>query len=195
MKKVLFWLFLFAFTVSLARAQDAATQQLIDQINVRIQDIYTVLDKQDKRISALEKSVSDLQDKLTQPSANNFASADDLKKLAQQIQEVDKKRQDDNAQILKTLEKLAKGGGISTPPHKSSSAATTSDTTLTATTSGNQNGYWKTIEKDDTIIGIAKAYQDKGIKVTYQQILDANPKVDPNKLQVGQKIWIPQPAQ
>ena len=195
MKTISFWLFVFAFTASLARAQDAATQQLIEQINGRIDNLMDMQTAQGKKIADLQKQISDLQEKLNQPAANNYASADDLKKLAQQVQEIDKKRQDDNEQILKTLEKLAKGGGIPTPAHKPPSAAIASDSTSTAATNGNQNGYWQTIGKNDTIVAIAKAYQDKGVKVTVQQILDANPKVDPKNLQIGQKIWIPQPAQ
>ena len=42
MRKILFWIFILTFTASLARAQDAATQQQIDQIDGRIQDIYAV---------------------------------------------------------------------------------------------------------------------------------------------------------
>ena len=102
------------FTSSIARAQDAATQQQIDQVNGRIQDIYDTQDKQDKRIAALEKSIGDLQDKLSQPAANNSASADDLKKLAEQVKDLAKKQQDDNDLIVKELEKLGKGGGAPT---------------------------------------------------------------------------------
>jgi len=46
----------------------------------------------------------------------------------------------------------------------------------------------------DTISAIAKAYQDKGVKVTVKQILDANPGLDPKNLKVGQKVWIPDPS-
>jgi uncharacterized protein YecE (DUF72 family) len=86
-----------------ARAQDDATQQQIDKLTGQVQDL--MLDAQaaqGKRIDALEKQISDMGDKLNQPAANDSASADDLKKLAEQVQEIDKKRQDDNDLILKT---------------------------------------------------------------------------------------------
>jgi len=39
-----------------------------------------------------------------------------------------------------------------------------------------------------------KAYAEKNIKVTTEQILKANPGLDPNRLRVGKKIFIPAPA-
>ncbi len=198
MRKILLGLLIFtfaAFTASPGRAQDAATQQQIDKLAGQIQDIYGVLDKQDKRIAALEKQVSDLSDKLSQPTANNYASTDDLKKLAEQLQELAKKQQDDNDLILKEFEKLGKSGGDSPPTHQAPDvSAPASADNPTATAGGQQNGYWQPIGSHDTIIAIVKAYQAKGVKVTVKQILDANPGLKPNNLKVGQRIWIPDPS-
>ncbi len=185
---------MFVLAVSLARAQDAATQQQLDQISGRIQDIYGVLDKQDKRLAALEKSVSDLQDKLNQPVVNNSASADDLKKLAEQVKELAQKQQDDNDVVLKEFEKLEKAGGPPAPGHKTPGAVAPTTNNSNVNAGDKQNGYWQPVGRNDTISAIAKAYQDKGIKVTVKQILDANPGLDPNHLKVNQKIWIPDPS-
>ena len=194
MRKILFGLFICAFTASLAPAQDAATQQLIDEINGRIQNLSEMQAAQGKKIADLEKQISDLSDKLNQPAVNNSASADDIKKLTRAIQEVDKKRQDDNDQIMKELEKLGKGGGVSTTSHKAPSISTpASADNSTAKPGDKQNGYWQVVGSHDTVNAIAKAYQDKGIKVTTEQILAANPGLNPGKLKVGQKIWIPDP--
>jgi septal ring factor EnvC (AmiA/AmiB activator) len=192
MRTISFWLFIFAFTASLARAQDAATQQQIDQINGKIQDIYGVLDKQSKRLDALEKSVSDLQDKLNQPAANNSASADDLKKLAEQVKELAKKQQDDNDLVLKELEKLGKGGSIPTTSHKPPSVSTDNSTPAAG---GAQKGYYYEVKDKDTLSAIAKAYSaELKIKLTAEQIQKANPGLDPKNLIVGKKIFIPDPS-
>ena len=98
-----------------APAQDAATQAQFDKITADIQDIEDQMHSQGKQISDLEKKISDMQDKLSTPQGNDFASADDLKKLAEQVQEIDKKRQQDNQKILDALEKLGKGGGFHHP--------------------------------------------------------------------------------
>ena len=83
MRKILFWLFILSFSVAAARAQDAATQQQIDQINGRLQDLLEAQATQAKHIEALEKEISDLRDQSSQPGAR--ANQDDLKKLAAQV--------------------------------------------------------------------------------------------------------------
>ncbi len=193
MRKISLWIFIFVFTASLARAQDAATQQQIDKLSGQIQDLLDAQAAQGKRLDALEKQIADLGDKLSQPAANDSASADDLKKLAAQVQEIDKKRQDDNELILKQLEKLAKASGAPVTTHKSSPAAspTTKTSTDNPTAGGQQNGYEYAIASGDTISAIAKAYRAQGVKVTSAQILAANPGLSANSLIVGKKIFIP----
>jgi LysM repeat protein len=194
MRKISLWLFIFVFTASLARAQDAATQQQIDKLYGQMQDLIEAQAAQAKRIEALEKQVSDLGNKLNQPAASGGADADDLKKLAAQVQEIDKKRQADNDLILKQIEKLGKVSGGSTG-HKSSPAVSTTIPTDTSTPSagGPQKGYDYTIAANDTVSAIAKAYRAQGVKVTSVQILAANPGLNPNSLVVGKKIFIPDP--
>ena len=194
MRKISLWLFIITFTVCAARGQDAATQQQIDKLYGQIQDLLEAQAAQTKRIEALEKEIGDLSDKLNQPAANDSASADDLKKLAAQVQEIDKKRQDDNEQILKAIEKLGKAGGGSTG-HKSSPAVSTTASTDTTTPNAGvpPKGYDYTIAAGDTVSAIAKAYRAQGVKVTSAQILAANPGLNVNSLIVGKKIFIPDP--
>jgi LysM repeat protein len=194
MRKILFGLFILAFTALLASAQDAATQQLIDEINGRIQNLTEMQATQGKKIAELEKQISDLSDKLNQPAVNNSASADDIKKLTKAIQEVDKKRQDDNDQIMKVLDKLAKGGGVPASPRKTTSVPPPANSS-TANAGDKQNGYYYPVKKDETLIAIAKAYSaELKTKITVEQILAANPGLDPNKMPVGKKIFIPDPS-
>jgi LysM repeat protein len=194
MRKISFWLFILAFaafTACVAHAQDAATQQQIDQINGKIQDLIDAQAAQGKRLATLEKSISDLQDKLNQPAANAGASADDLKKLAEQVKELAKKQQDDNDLVLKELEKLGKGGSISTTSHKPPSVSTDNPTPAAG---GTQKGYYYEIKSGDTLSAIAKEYSaELKIKLTAEQIQNANPGLNPKSLIVGKKIFIPQP--
>jgi len=179
---ICFFIFIFAtaFTCGIARAQEDATQQQIDKLSGQIQDLLDAQAAQGKRIDALEKQISDLSDKFNQPGGNNFAGAEDLKKLAAQVQEIDKKRQDDNQKILDTLEKLGRGA---TPRHAS--------TATTPTANVPSKGYYYEIQAKDTVSGIAKKYRAEGVKVTADQILSANPGLNPNSLIVGKKIFIP----
>ena len=183
-------------SVSRAPAQDAATQAQLDKITGDIQDVKDELNSQGKRITDLEKKISDMQDKINTPAGNDYASTDDLKKLAEQVQEIDKKREEDNKKILDALEKLGKGG-VSHRSESSDTAApanpgpTTTDTTTPTPNANGQNGYYYPIAPGNTLAKIAKAYRAQGVKVTVADILKANPGLNPNKLVVGQKIFIP----
>ena len=55
-------------------------------------------------------------------------------------------------------------------------------------------GHYKyAVQPGDFVSTIVKAYNEKGIKVTVEQILKANPKLDPNRMRIGQEIIIPAP--
>jgi LysM repeat protein len=191
MKRIFVWFLILSSFVAAARAQDAATQQQIDQINGRLQDLLDAQAVQAKRIDTLEKEISDLRDKSGGPGA----AQGDLQKLADQVQELAKKQQADNDLILKEIGKLGKVNGGSATSHKSPPAVSTTvaDNPAPARTSP-QKGYDYTIQRGDTLLAIAKAYRDQGIKVTTDQILKANPGLDPKNLIVGKKIFIPAPA-
>ena len=192
MRKIYFgFLFTFAvFTASFARAQDSATQDQIDQINGRIQDMDRAQALQDKRIAALEKEIGDLQDKLNQPARR--ASPDDLKNLAAQVQEIDKKRQEDNDRILKELERLEKSLNVAPPSHQTEPSVSTR-----LQRPGQQAARKRVMitrfKRRTRLSAIARAYRAKGIKVTTDQILAANPGLNPKNLIVGKKIFIPDP--
>jgi len=196
MKKISLWLFILAFSTVAVRAQDAETTERLNKVEGYVQDLLAAREAQDKHMAALEKEIADLRDKLNQPGANNYASADDLQKLAGQVQELAKKQQADNDLILKEIEKLGKISGGSTssrkPPPNVSTTTTSSDN---PTPGGPQKGYYYTIQDKDTLSAIAKAYRAQNIKVTSDQILKANPELDPKNLIVGKKIFIPAPAQ
>ncbi len=198
MKKIFSLLFVAAIAVAPVRGQDAATQQELDKLSGQIQDAQDALAQQGKQLEAMEKEISDLRDKINTPAVNNSASADDLKALAAQVQEIDKKRQDDRDLILKEIEKLggSSGGTTARSKPKVDTTASTSSSggdNSAPEASGPQKGYEYQVSAGDTIAAIAKAYREKGVKVTSAQILKANPGLDPNKLYVGKKIFIPDP--
>jgi LysM repeat protein len=196
MKKISLWLFILAFTTVAARAQDAELTERISKVEGYVQDLQAAKDAQNKHVGALEREIADLRDKMNQPGANNYASAEDLQKLAGQVQELAKKQQADNDLILKEIEKLGKISGGPASSHRPPPNASTTTTTSTdnPTPGGPQKGYYYTIQDKDTLSAIAKAYRAQNIKVTADQILKANPGLDPKSLVVGKKIFIPAPA-
>jgi len=198
MKTISLWLCLLtfaAFNPGFARAQDAETTERLNKVEGYVQDLLAAREAQDKHMAALEKEIADLRDKINQPGANNYASAEDLQKLAGQVQDLAKKQQADNDQIVKTLDKLSKisgGSAASRRPPPEVAPATTPDNPPPG---GPQKGYYYTIQDKDTLSAVAKAYRAQNIKVTVEQILKANPGLDPKNLIVGKKIFIPAAAQ
>ena len=199
MKKILAGLLIASLAAAAARAQDSATQQQLDKLSGQIQDMEAAQAAQEKRISALEQQINNLGSQANQSGAGGSASPDDLQKLAQQVQEIDKKRQEDNERVLKELERLERALNISPPSHKSSPEIppdikpTPLKSHSDAGGSTPQSGYDYTVQKGDTLLAIVKAYREQGIKVTTDQILKANPGLDPKTMKVGQKIFIPAP--
>jgi LysM repeat protein len=192
MKRISLWFLLLTFTVCLACGQDGGTQQQLDQINGRLQDLIDMQAAQAKRLTALEKEIAELRDK--SGSAGAGASQEDLQKLAAQVQDLAKKQQADNDLILKEIGKLGKVSGPPTGRKPTPNVTTTPPTGGTGT-GGKESGYEYKVAEHDTLSSIAKAYRDQGIKVSTDQILKANPGLDAKNLKVGQKIFIPAPAQ
>jgi LysM repeat protein len=189
MKRILLSVLLAALAIAPVYAEDA-TQQQIDKLSGQIQDLLDAQAQQGKRLDAMAKEISELRDKVNTPQVSDSASRDDLKNLAEQVQEIDKKRQADRALILKEIEKLGKISAAPTTRSKPAPVTTSADDTAPATP---QKGYEYQVQAGDTLAAIAKAYRDQGVKVTTSQILKANPKLDPAKLYVGQKVFIPDP--
>ena len=200
MKRFLVGFLILSFSLAVARAQDDAAQQQLDKLSGQIQDLQDAQAQQAKRLAALEKEINDLQGQASQAGGSS-ANSDDLKKLAEQVQEIDKKRQEDNDRILKELERLEKSLGNSSSTRRPPPDITPDITPTparghpTTNASGPQNGYDYTIHSGDTLMAIVKAYRAQGIKVTTDQVLKANPGLDPKNLKVGQKIFIPAPGQ
>jgi septal ring factor EnvC (AmiA/AmiB activator) len=194
MKRIFFFLctaLLAAPTIS--PAQDAATEERLNKLSAEIDVLTESKDQLNKKIDGLESEIRDLQTQVSKPTGN-YASADDVKQLKDAIEEVDKKRQEDNERVVKELQNLGKSLNSSAPPRRSSTS-TTSISTGEATSNGPQDGYYYTVQDGNTLAEIVKAYRDKGIKVTVQQVLDANPGLKATNLKVNQKIFIPKPKQ
>jgi LysM repeat protein len=194
MKRISFFLctaLLAAPTIS--PAQDAATEERLNKLSAEIDVLTEAKDQLNNKINALESEIHDLQTQVSKPTGN-YASADDVKQLADAIKQVDKARQEDNERVVKELQNL--GNSLrSTPPPRRSSTSTPSVSTGETTSSGPQDGYYYPVQDGDTLALIVKAYREKGIKVTVQQILDANPGLKATNLKVNQKIFIPKPKQ
>ena len=192
MKKLSFLILLVAFAVAPVFGQESATQQQLDKLSGQFQDLLEAQAQQGKRLDALAKEVGELREKVNAPKqTEDNASASDLKALAEKVQEVDRKRQKDNEGISRQIENLGKvvaGAPIHVKPTPNRPPPSEAGTPEMP-----QTGHYYVVQAGDTWQAIAKAYSDQGVKVTWRQLVKANPKMNPDMLIVGKKIFIPDP--
>ncbi len=194
MKKISVWLSILMFTAALAGAQETATQQQLDKLSGQIQDVQDALRLQDQRIAALEKQLGDLRDKVNTPvSTPDYASNADLKRLAEQVHVLDRQRADDREVILAQLDKLSKAAANAVTPLPPPRHPATSKPEDAPASDVPAKGYYYEVKQGDNLGLIVKAYREQGVKVTKSQIIKANPKMNPDVLIPGKKIFIPDP--
>jgi len=169
------------------RAQDAALEERVNKLNGYVQDLLEDKSSQRKQIESLSREVQSLREQASRPSGN-YATQDDLRKLAEAIKEIDEKREADKKLVLKAIDELKRIASSSGAQRNPGPPAEVSETSK-----GRQEGYYHTVGPGDTVSTISLAYRERGIKVSVDQILKANPDLVPEKMQVGQKIWIPAP--
>ncbi len=180
------------WSVLTVRGQDAATQERLDKLSGRIEDLTAGQEALRKQISELSRELESMREQIGKPSAS-YARTEALDRVAEAVKEVDRKRMEDAETVRSELLKLRKvleaplsqpkKGAVTSP--KQAPGATTSKTP--------EKGYEYVVQSGDTLDAIVLAYREKNIKVTVPQILKANPGLKAERLKVGQKIFIPAP--
>jgi LysM repeat protein len=174
------------------RAQDAATEEKLNKLSGQIENLIEGQKVQQRHIETLAKSIETLREQMDKPSGN-YASAEDLKRLADALKEVDRKRLEDYDKIRTDLVSIRKGLLSSQAPPKKSPPPPTSENGDSEKAAKPEKGFEYVVKQGQTLSEIVQAYRDKNIKVTTEQVLKANPGLKPEKLKPGQKIWIPAP--
>jgi LysM repeat protein len=174
-------------------AQDAATEERLNKLSGRIDDLIAAQEALKKQMSELSRELAQelngVREQAAKPNAS-YASQEELRRLADSVKEVDRKRMDDYEKIHKEILNLAKVVSQAPPAQKEKPPVKPPKDPESSKKS--EDGYEYVIQKDDTLSKIIKACkEDKGIKTTTEQILKANPGLDPKKLKVGTKIFIP----
>jgi hypothetical protein len=185
MKRIFFLLAVLVTTSVSVRAQDAATQEQLDKLRGEISTLQASNVELQKRLGDMQKDMATLRELATKPSGN-YAAAEDTKRLADAIKEVDRKRGEDREYIIKQFKTFADPGK---PPRP---IAHTEDTGPGS--AAPEKGYEYVIQSGDTISAILTAYRNKGVKVSEKDLMKANPGLKAESLKVGQKIFVPAPA-
>jgi chromosome segregation ATPase len=147
------------------------------------------------KISALADELAKNHEEMVKLSSKNNVH-EDLQRLAEKIQEVDSARVKGNQDIADQIRKIgesvreaarAEARPKSRPTHIEEPKDTTPD------------HYEYVIAPGDTLSSVVLAYnkefKSKGMKtISIQQVLEANPKLNPNSVPAGKKIIIPMPS-
>jgi nucleoid-associated protein YgaU len=150
------------------------------------------------KIAALEQKIDELRQQLA-AAANSNGVQEDLKRLAEKIAEVDKKREEDKQAISDEIRKSMGGLAKTLSGSGASSRAPSPKQPPLSETPPSGSGFSYTIQEGDNLSSIIKAYntdfKSKGWKtISFKQAKEANPTVqDWDRLRVGQKIIIPRP--
>jgi len=174
-------------------------QSRFNQLSGSIEDLRAANALQARKIEMLTAENEKLRALLTQisvQSKRNFATQGDIREIQSRVEEVDRKRISDREKILveftKLLRKISKikiAAPTPTPPTPPDKPQEKPIKTIE-----------HTVAKGDFLGGILAAYnemfrkQKKG-RITMTEILKANPKLDPEKIFVGRKIYIPLPGE
>ncbi|MGI8965202.1 MAG: LysM peptidoglycan-binding domain-containing protein [Limisphaerales bacterium] len=196
-----------ANAAALAERQEAAEK--IKRLSGDVENLMAANASLQKNISALAEQINQLRENQTKTS-HNSSFQEDLKRLAEKILEVDKKREADKELIVAQIKKIGEGLGAAptnskkTRNKKSVAADASSPEKSFSTDSPEKNstsekGYEYVVQEGDFLSKIIAAYnadfKSKGMKtITSKQVLDANPGLKPEKLIPGKKVFIPMPA-
>ena len=162
----------------------------LQRLNGLVEDLLASQASMQKRLSALTDQIHAVREEGTRSGDRlneRFATREELRKLAETVRDLDRKREEDKRLILDEIRKLAQAPVVTPrePPR----------TTLrepAPATSG--KGYTYVIKKGDTISAVVAAYRASGVKVSVDDVIKANPQVKPNALPEGAEIFIPDPA-
>jgi TolA-binding protein len=199
--------------VSAASAQDnpaaAAAREEADErvraLTAKVENLEESILRYDERFKALTREIRNLQDEISRLGQRKESVAqDDLKRLAEKIEEVDRKRIEDNQKLLAAVTKMVKGvadqaapppsGGARKPPVVDTGTKPPAGQEPAPPGTGTEKGFKYAIKDGDTLANIVPRLRAHGLKVTQKQVMDANPKVNWTRLRIGQEIFIPDPG-
>jgi len=177
------------------RAQPAMppeVQERLQRLEGLVEDLLASQAALQKNLAALRDELHTVREESRRAGdrlGERFVAHEDLRKLAEALREVDRKREEDKRLILEEIKKLA--AAPVTPPPRATPRPAPSE--KEAPPAGPLKGYTYKVKPGDTLSAIVQAYNQSGVKVTVDDVLKANPKLKPNRLMVDQEIFIPDP--
>jgi hypothetical protein len=175
-----------------ARAQDAATQQRLDELSGKIETLTAGQENLRKQIAELSHEVDALREQAAKPQPT-YASPDDLKRVSDAVEEESRKRIGDYDKIHAELENLGNLVKNTPVPAPSPKMHATPPAAKDNPPQRDQKGYEYKVKSGDTLLTIIQGCAEQNVKVKLSDVLKANPGMNPEKIKVGDTIFIPAP--
>jgi septal ring factor EnvC (AmiA/AmiB activator) len=177
-----------------AAARRQADEERYRRLNSAVEDLQASQTTVLKRLSEMGQELRQVREDLDRlkTSNPNYATQEDIKHLANKVQELDQKRDAERRQMLEKLQKLA-DAAVPTPPPRESVKPRAKPTEDTAPAT-EMKGYEYVVQKGDSLSAVVAEYRKQGIKVTMDMVLKANPGLKASTVYPGKKIFIPDPA-
>ncbi len=192
---------------AVAEAERKQAEERYQRMSADIEDLQKTVQTYQQRLNEQREEIRRLNEEIARLGTHkDVATRDDFKQLADKIREVDERRIAGDKELLEKvtaeIKRLAQIVGDSSRipappanPPKTPKGTPPPEDSGKPTKPGVDKGYEYTIRANDNPRVIAQALGKQGVKITAQQIIDANPKIaDWTKLRIGQKIFIPAQA-
>jgi len=171
-----------------AYAQRQQEEERWRRLSAQMEELVGTQEVLRKRIQSLEEENRTLRSEVNkQPDAGVSPEEFNrvVKQITEKLKEIDEKRVSDNKALLEQVKQLVqniKPVASPTPSPRS-----------TDPTPARQEGYTHVMQEGETISAVVQAFRAQGVRVSVDQVLKANPKLDPRRLSVGTEIFIPKP--
>ena len=167
-----------------------------DQLNLLKQ-----IQSQATEIRELRAEVARLKadQELQRKAAESAVTQAEFKSLVAQINQSESKRKKDQELILDSIEDIGKARITAAQAAQNNSANNSSNNSKSVKPDPQPSvasvGYEYEVQPGDNISSIVASYRESGVPVTVNMVLKANPSVVPERLQVGTKLFIPDPRE
>lgn len=208
-------------TRAAAIADRDAAEERYKRLNSAVEDLVSVRAEQERRLSSLMEEIRSLRAEMGRNDSSKYATRDELRSLAEKLQEVENKRVADRklidekfTELKSELRKMlntpapsasrkkpstpAESGGEKSGSEKSGQENSGAEKSAGKTPEGvqtSQEGVWYSVESGNTLAAIISAHNEEfkkqGKKTSLKLVMDANPGLKPTSMKIGQRIFIP----
>jgi septal ring factor EnvC (AmiA/AmiB activator) len=185
----------------IAPAQDAEAEERAKRLRADLDVLQEANVALQKKIAALDTELKRVREEDSR-AAGKFATMEDLGRLSRRLDELDRQREADRKLFLEKFEEIRKIvlAGSATPKSTPTPPKAREDSGKgKAKEAATDTGVWHVVKEKQTLTEIIRAYNDdlkekgKPGKITLAQVLAANEGLDPTRMKVGAKVFIPIP--